>query len=260
MPRQKKTKEPAVSAAEDAGTDNLVPSTAERSGGSMANIIVEDSRPETEEVSQPDAGKQAKGAGVVDAVTPQKDRTSKASLDKLSPSDRVERKSPGAVPRTKIMINHKTELAYRLIRKCSGVLGGNGYTGAIYGELTMHSMQRVIDFMVAECRFDSSSRFIDIGSGLGKPNFHVAQDPGVRISIGVELEEIRWQLAMHNLQGALKHTSSEIIQCGNSSILGNTNFIVRRKMLILPLSQSDRREILTAHHLRTHSPTYTNST
>jgi hypothetical protein len=28
----------------------------------------------------------------------------------------------------------------------------------------------------------------------GKPNFHAAQDPRVRLSIGVELEEIRWQV------------------------------------------------------------------
>jgi hypothetical protein len=53
--------------------------------------------------------------------------------------------------------------------------------------------------MVEKCEMNTESRFIDVGSGLGKPNFHVAQDPGVRISIGIELEEIRWQLAMQNL-------------------------------------------------------------
>lgn len=51
----------------------------------------------------------------------------------------------------------------------------------------------------------AQSRFIDVGSGLGKPNFHVAQAPGVRISVGIELERIRWQLAMYNLGQILPH-------------------------------------------------------
>lgn len=37
------------------------------------------------------------------------------------------------------------------------------------------------------------SRFIDIGSGLGKPSLHVAQDVKCRISIGIEEQELRWQ-------------------------------------------------------------------
>lgn len=37
-------------------------------------------------------------------------------------------------------------------------------------------------------------RFIDIGAGLGKPNLHVAQDPCCRLSLGIELETIRWQV------------------------------------------------------------------
>ena len=80
-----------------------------------------------------------------------------------------------------------------MVRKSTGTLGGNGSNGAIYGELTMHSMQKVVDLMVAQCALNNQSRFIDVGSGLGKPNFHVAQDPAVRLSLGVELEHIRWQ-------------------------------------------------------------------
>ena len=55
-------------------------------------------------------------------------------------------------------------------------------------------MERISQYMALECNFDSNSRFIDVGSGLGKPNFHVAQDPAVRLSIGVELETIRHQV------------------------------------------------------------------
>jgi hypothetical protein len=89
-------------------------------------------------------------------------------------------------------------------------------------------MQKVINFMIDRCELTNSSRFIDVGSGietylltfsvtaythslsqlsgLGKPNFHAAQDPCVRLSIGVELETIRWQLAMYNFLRILPET------------------------------------------------------
>jgi hypothetical protein len=56
---------------------------------------------------------------------------------------------------------------------------------------------------------NAQSRFIDVGSGLGKPNFHVAQSPGVRLSVGIELEHIRWQLAMYNLSQTLPQVRSK---------------------------------------------------
>ena len=43
-----------------------------------------------------------------------------------------------------LTIDPKVQKVYKLINKCTGALGGNGYDGAIYGELTMHSMQKVI--------------------------------------------------------------------------------------------------------------------
>ena len=33
---------------------------------------------------------------------------------------------------------------YKLVQKSTGALGGNGYDGAIYGELTIGSMQKVV--------------------------------------------------------------------------------------------------------------------
>jgi hypothetical protein len=84
---------------------------------------------------------------------------------------------------------------YRFIQQATGSLGGNGSGGPIYGELTVGSMQSIINYLVACCNFDKRSRFIDIGAGLGKPNFHVGQDPGVRLSIGVEVEKIRWMVS-----------------------------------------------------------------
>jgi hypothetical protein len=55
-------------------------------------------------------------------------------------------------------------------------------------------MHKIVNYLVDECNLSTDSRFIDVGSGLGKPNFHVAQYPGVRISIGIELEKIRWEV------------------------------------------------------------------
>jgi hypothetical protein len=89
-----------------------------------------------------------------------------------------------------------------------------GYNGAIYGELTMRSMQRVLNILVDQCNLNKFSRFIDVGAGLGKPNFHAAQDPGVRLSLGVELEEIRWQLSMHNMDRFLPAVEEDAVVGG----------------------------------------------
>lgn len=94
----------------------------------------------------------------------------------------------------KILIPPTVTVAYKCIHQATGKLGGNGATGPIYGEITVGSMQHIFNFMKQECGFTADSRFIDVGSGLGKPNFHAAQDPGVRLSIGVELERIRHQV------------------------------------------------------------------
>ncbi|CAM9348333.1 unnamed protein product [Chrysoparadoxa australica] len=101
--------------------------------------------------------------------------------------------------------------AYSIINKSTGHIGGNGYNGAIYGELTMVSMQKVVNVLKEKCAFDSTSAFIDVGSGLGKPNLHVAQDPGVEVSYGLELEEVRWHLALHNLRSIVKDTQGDIV-------------------------------------------------
>jgi hypothetical protein len=53
---------------------------------------------------------------------------------------------------------------YYKIRECTGALGGNGSTDAIYGEITMGSMQKIINYMVEHCEFDNQSRFVDIGN------------------------------------------------------------------------------------------------
>ncbi|KAE9008034.1 hypothetical protein PR001_g16810 [Phytophthora rubi] len=104
---------------------------------------------------------------------------------------------------------HTVSDVYRAIRKQTGSLGGNAAGGAIYGEITQASFQRVVDYLKDKCELSESSRFLDVGSGLGKPNFHVAVDPGVEVSYGIELEELRWHLSLHNLRSVLSLDSQK---------------------------------------------------
>mmetsp|Transcript_7722 Transcript_7722/g.11463 ORF Transcript_7722/g.11463 Transcript_7722/m.11463 type:complete len:419 (-) Transcript_7722:36-1292(-) len=113
-------------------------------------------------------------------------------------------------PKRLFSIDARVVKVYKIIQKATGALGGNGSGGGIYGELTMHSMQKVINYMIDNCEMVPSSRFIDVGSGLGKPNFHVTQDIAVRVSIGIELEKIRYQLGMLNLKSAIAEMSENV--------------------------------------------------
>lgn len=102
---------------------------------------------------------------------------------------------------TEVTLSSKVRAVYKIINQRTGAIGGNGCFGPIYGELTAGSMQRIINLMKEHTQFNSKSRFIDVGSGIGKPNLHTAQDPGVEISYGIESEESRWLLGMNCLQG-----------------------------------------------------------
>lgn len=77
--------------------------------------------------------------------------------------------------------------------------------------------------------FDSSSRFIDVGSGIGKPNLHVAQYPGVQFSCGVEMEHTRWSLGMTCLKATLDQAVADerdgIKQGVEEQIQGNCVFL-----------------------------------
>jgi len=101
------------------------------------------------------------------------------------------------------VVKDSVRQVYTIIRKLTGSIGGNGAFGPIYGELTMGSMQKMVNLMKEHTGFDSSSRFIDVGSGIGKPNLHVTQDPGVEFSYGIEIEQSRWLLGLNCLKGVL---------------------------------------------------------
>ncbi len=106
-----------------------------------------------------------------------------------------------------IEVLEKTRRVYSIVSKMTGSIGGNGHGGAIYGELTAVSMQKMVDLMKVHTNFGPDSRFIDVGSGLGKPNLHVTQDPGVEFSYGIEMEHVRWVLGMSNLNMVLQYAA-----------------------------------------------------
>jgi Histone methylation protein DOT1 len=99
--------------------------------------------------------------------------------------------------------------AYAFVKKLTGTLGGSGSHGPIYGELTQGSMQKMVNLMKDHTGLDSSSFFIDVGSGIGKPNFHVANDPGVQVSLGLEVDANRWLLSMNCLLATLDFAAEE---------------------------------------------------
>jgi len=108
-------------------------------------------------------------------------------------------------PKQRVLLPPNVKTVYSIIRAATGSIGGNADGGAIYGETTAFSLQNIINLMKAHTNFTSDSSFIDVGSGLGKPNLHVAQDPGVRFSYGIEVNRIRWLLSLNNLQRVLQY-------------------------------------------------------
>jgi len=118
---------------------------------------------------------------------------------------------------------------YSIVNQMTACIGGNGVGESIYGEFTMGSMQKMIHAMIDYCTLSEDSRFLDVGSGIGKPNFHVAQYPGVAFSCGVELERARWFLSLGCLK-AVVDAATKQQACDNkvveaSCLRGNTVFL-----------------------------------
>ena len=53
-------------------------------------------------------------------------------------------------------------------------LGGNGSGGAIYGEITAGSFSCIVENFQIFCELSENSTFGEFGSGLDKPNQHIA--------------------------------------------------------------------------------------
>jgi hypothetical protein len=76
----------------------------------------------------------------------------------------------------------------------ASVGGESGRTSPLYGELTTGSMHKILRHMVEKMNLSKSSRFLDVGSGRGRPNLHASAYPRPRLSIGIEVDENRWKV------------------------------------------------------------------
>jgi hypothetical protein len=75
--------------------------------------------------------------------------------------------------------------------RCYGLPGGRDNRIPIYGELAQGDFTKIIDCCVYLFGMDKTFRVIDLGSGVGKPNWHFAQ-LDIEASVGVESEYERY--------------------------------------------------------------------
>jgi hypothetical protein len=108
---------------------------------------------------------------------------------------------------------------YKAIRNRSGDIGGNGSGGPMYGEITESSMDGIVNYLVRSCNLSKDSKFLDIGSGLGKPSLHVMASVDPSLSVGIESEKVRFDLsisnlcAVHHLSGIFENISGRCFFC-----------------------------------------------
>jgi hypothetical protein len=82
-------------------------------------------------------------------------------------------------------------------------------------------MQKMTNLMIEHTGLGQESRFIDVGCGLGKPNLHVAQMPGVEFSYGIELCSTRWMLGIANLHQILQRAKMDAIEGRSTDLIGH---------------------------------------
>jgi hypothetical protein len=93
--------------------------------------------------------------------------------------------------------NELLQIAYSFGHK----VGNTGVNeGPAYGELIKASFKKIIKYLKENCDLKKSSRFLDLGCGLGKPNIHIAIAEEIALSIGIENQEIRYNLGITVLQ------------------------------------------------------------
>lgn len=141
----------------------------------------------------------ANGKAIVTPQTEQKER----EVSHFSTSNEPRRKLAFGKYEDSTKLSENVKLIYKIIHNITGAVGGNGSFGAIYGELTKGSMQKMVNLMKEHTGLDENSKFIDVGSGIGKPNLHVNEDPGVAFSYGIEMERSRWLLGLSALKAVL---------------------------------------------------------
>jgi hypothetical protein len=80
--------------------------------------------------------------------------------------------------------------------------------GPMYGELVKASFVKIISGLKEICDLKKTTRFLDVGCGLGKPNIHMAIMEEVALSIGIENQQLRYNLGMTVLQKFYQKTNT----------------------------------------------------
>lgn len=204
----KRRSPPSKSTANTTNEPNRkTPRTPPRSSASSTKVVTP-----ALTASLPVEGKKKKSAASNKKSTAKSARRSLNLNDTTTKRDdaSTKKKLPFGLNKKAIEIPPNVQRVYHIVHKHSGSLGGNGHGGAIYGELTTGSMQKMTNLMIEHTGLSKSSRFIDVGCGLGKPNLHVAQFPGVDFSYGIEMEHVRWMIGMSNLEHVLKSAKDDV--------------------------------------------------
>ena len=64
--------------------------------------------------------------------------------------------------------------------------------------------QSVVSSLIEKTKLSNTSRILDIGSGLGQPTMHFHIYPGVALSYGIEVSQMRHVRAIENLEKVLE--------------------------------------------------------
>lgn len=109
-------------------------------------------------------------------------------------SDMMNLQAEEGVNLNEINQQRKTERAYQIVKKITNDLTGGCSGGKkcspTYGEFTMGSTTNILNAM----QLHKNAIFLDVGSGRGRVNFHCSSLNLVKASIGIEIDENRYQV------------------------------------------------------------------
>ncbi|KAK9867052.1 hypothetical protein WJX84_008430 [Apatococcus fuscideae] len=95
---------------------------------------------------------------------------------------------PVSIPST---VDQRVRSLYYIMQSVESNLGGGEGLEGIYGTLTRHYMQLVLESLSAHCGLVASSSLIDVGSGLGRPLMHACVSHGLTACHGIEIDFIK---------------------------------------------------------------------
>ncbi|KAK9822757.1 hypothetical protein WJX74_005268 [Apatococcus lobatus] len=88
-------------------------------------------------------------------------------------------------------VDKRVRSLYYIMQSVESNLGGGEGLEGIYGTLTRHYMQLVLDALETHCGLAASSSLIDVGSGLGRPLMHACVSHGLTACHGIEIDFIK---------------------------------------------------------------------